>query len=141
MKKETVLEIAFKGAVDNFSENYTNSIEKKESFTIQDIQTAFKSGAMWAPQPENYWGNVNPVWPTVKNSSGKLRPVTKTRLKSAAYSDANRHAIFAEKKSEQTKFENEMQLQYREHTLRSQHNCIWQNQLSVTSYTIFYSIY
>lgn len=48
MNKETVLEIAFKGAVDNFSENYTNSIEKKESFTIQDIQTAFKSGAMWA---------------------------------------------------------------------------------------------
>lgn len=49
MNKETVLEMAFKGAVDNFSENYTNSIEKKESFTIQDIQTAFKSGAtMWA---------------------------------------------------------------------------------------------
>lgn len=35
------------------------------------------------------------------------------RLKSAAYSDANRHAIFAEKQSEQTKLENEMQLQYR----------------------------
>ena len=37
----------------------------------------------------------------------------KARLKSAAYSDANRHAIFAEKQSEQTKLENEMQLQYR----------------------------
>ena len=37
----------------------------------------------------------------------------KARLKSAAYSDANRHAIFAEKQSEQIKFENEMQLQYR----------------------------
>lgn len=37
----------------------------------------------------------------------------KARLKSAAYSDANRHAIFAQKQSEQTKFENEMQLQYR----------------------------
>ena len=35
------------------------------------------------------------------------------RLKSAAFSDANRHAIFAEKQSEQTKLENEMQLQYR----------------------------
>jgi len=35
------------------------------------------------------------------------------RLKSAAYSDANRHAIFAQKQSEQTKLENEMQLQYR----------------------------
>lgn len=37
----------------------------------------------------------------------------KARLKSAAYLDANRHAIFAEKQSEQTKLENEMQLQYR----------------------------
>lgn len=37
----------------------------------------------------------------------------KARLKSAAYSDANRHVIFAEKQSEQTKLENEMQLQYR----------------------------
>lgn len=37
----------------------------------------------------------------------------KARLKSAAYSDANRHAIFAEKQSEQTKLENELQLQYR----------------------------
>ena len=37
----------------------------------------------------------------------------KARLKSAAYSDANRHAIFAEKQSEITKLENEMQLQYR----------------------------
>lgn len=37
----------------------------------------------------------------------------KARLKSAAYSDANRHAIFAEKQSELTKLENEMQLQYR----------------------------
>lgn len=37
----------------------------------------------------------------------------KARLKSAAYSDANRHAIFAQKQSEQTKLENEMQLQYR----------------------------
>lgn len=37
----------------------------------------------------------------------------KARQKSAAYSDANRHAIFAEKQSEQTKLENEMQLQYR----------------------------
>ena len=37
----------------------------------------------------------------------------KARLRSAAYSDANRHAIFAEKQSEQTKLENEMQLQYR----------------------------
>lgn len=37
----------------------------------------------------------------------------KARLKSAAYSDANRHAIFADKQSEQTKLENEMQLQYR----------------------------
>ena len=37
----------------------------------------------------------------------------KARLKSAAYSDANRHAIFAQKRSEQTKLENEMQLQYR----------------------------
>lgn len=37
----------------------------------------------------------------------------KARLKSAAYTDANRHAIFAEKQSEQTKLENEMQLQYR----------------------------
>lgn len=37
----------------------------------------------------------------------------KARLKSAVYSDANRHAIFAEKQSEQTKLENEMQLQYR----------------------------
>ena len=37
----------------------------------------------------------------------------KARLKSAACSDANRHAIFAEKQSEQTKLENEMQLQYR----------------------------
>lgn len=37
----------------------------------------------------------------------------KARLKSASYSDANRHAIFAEKQSEQTKLENEMQLQYR----------------------------
>lgn len=37
----------------------------------------------------------------------------KARLKSAAYSDANRHAIFAEKQSEQTKLENEMQLHYR----------------------------
>ena len=37
----------------------------------------------------------------------------KARLKSAAYSDANRHTIFAGKQSEQTKLENEMQLQYR----------------------------
>ena len=37
----------------------------------------------------------------------------KARLKSAAYSDANRHAIFADKQSERTKLENEMQLQYR----------------------------
>ena len=37
----------------------------------------------------------------------------KARLKSAAYSDANRHAIFAEKQSEITKLENEMNLQYR----------------------------
>ena len=37
----------------------------------------------------------------------------KARLKSAAYTDANRHAIFAEKQSEQTKLENELQLQYR----------------------------
>ena len=37
----------------------------------------------------------------------------KARLKSAAYSDANRHAIFAEKQSELTKLEIEMQLQYR----------------------------
>lgn len=37
----------------------------------------------------------------------------KARLKSAAYSDANRHAIFADKQSEQTKLENELQLQYR----------------------------
>lgn len=37
----------------------------------------------------------------------------KARLKSAAYSDANRHTIFAEKQSELTKLENEMQLQYR----------------------------
>ena len=37
----------------------------------------------------------------------------KARLKSAACSDANRHAIFAQKQSEQTKLENEMQLQYR----------------------------
>lgn len=37
----------------------------------------------------------------------------KARLKSAAYSDANRHAIFAEKQSEQTKLENELQLQFR----------------------------
>lgn len=37
----------------------------------------------------------------------------KARLKSAAYSDANRHAVFAQKQSEQTKLENEMQLQYR----------------------------
>ena len=37
----------------------------------------------------------------------------KARVKSAAYSDANRHAIFAEKQSEQTKLDNEMQLQYR----------------------------
>ena len=37
----------------------------------------------------------------------------KSRLKSAAYSDANRHAIFAQKQSEQAKLENEMQLQYR----------------------------
>lgn len=37
----------------------------------------------------------------------------KARLKSAAYLDANRHAIFADKQSEQTKLENEMQLQYR----------------------------
>lgn len=37
----------------------------------------------------------------------------KARLKSAAYSDANRHTIFAEKQSEKTKLENEMQLQYR----------------------------
>ena len=37
----------------------------------------------------------------------------KARLLSAAYSDANRHAIFAEKQSEITKLENEMQLQYR----------------------------
>lgn len=37
----------------------------------------------------------------------------KARVKSAAYSDANRHVIFAEKQSEQTKLENEMQLQYR----------------------------
>ena len=37
----------------------------------------------------------------------------KARLKSAAYLDANRHAIFAQKQSEQTKLENEMQLQYR----------------------------
>lgn len=36
----------------------------------------------------------------------------KARLKSAAYSDANRHAIFAEKQSEITKLENEMNLQY-----------------------------
>lgn len=36
----------------------------------------------------------------------------KARLKSVAYSDANRHAIFAEKQSEITKLENEMQLQY-----------------------------
>lgn len=36
----------------------------------------------------------------------------KARLKSAAYSDANRHAIFAEKQSEITKLENEMHLQY-----------------------------
>lgn len=35
------------------------------------------------------------------------------RLKSAAYSDANRHAIFADKQSERTKLENEMQLQFR----------------------------
>ena len=37
----------------------------------------------------------------------------KARLKSAAYTDANRHAIFADKQSERTKLENEMQLQYR----------------------------
>ena len=37
----------------------------------------------------------------------------KARLRSAAYSDANRHTIFAGKQSEQTKLENEMQLQYR----------------------------
>ena len=37
----------------------------------------------------------------------------KARLKSAAYSDANRHTIFAGKQSEQTKLENEMQLQFR----------------------------
>ena len=37
----------------------------------------------------------------------------KARVKSAAYSDANRHAIFADKQSERTKLENEMQLQYR----------------------------
>jgi len=37
----------------------------------------------------------------------------KARIKSATYSDANRHAIFAQKQSEQTKLENEMQLQYR----------------------------
>lgn len=37
----------------------------------------------------------------------------RARLRNAAYSDANRHAIFAEKQSEQTKLENEMQLQYR----------------------------
>ena len=37
----------------------------------------------------------------------------KARLKCAAYSDANRHVIFAEEQSEQTKLENEMQLQYR----------------------------
>ena len=36
----------------------------------------------------------------------------KARLKSAAYSDANRHAIFADKQSEITKLENEMNLQY-----------------------------
>ena len=36
----------------------------------------------------------------------------KARLKSAAYSDANRHAIFAEKQSEITKLENEKNLQY-----------------------------
>lgn len=36
----------------------------------------------------------------------------KARLKCAAYSDANRHAIFAEKQSEITKLENEMNLQY-----------------------------
>ena len=37
----------------------------------------------------------------------------KARLRSAAYSDANRHTIFAGKQSEQTKLENEMQLQFR----------------------------
>jgi hypothetical protein len=37
----------------------------------------------------------------------------KARIKSATYSDANRHAIFADKLSERTKLENEMQLQYR----------------------------
>ena len=37
----------------------------------------------------------------------------KARLKSATYSDANRHVIFAEKQSELSKLENEMQLQYR----------------------------
>lgn len=37
----------------------------------------------------------------------------RARLKSAAYSDANRHTIFAGKQSEQTKLENEMQLQFR----------------------------
>lgn len=48
MNKETVLEIAFKGAVDNFSDNYVNSMENKDSFTIHDIQEAFKAGAKWA---------------------------------------------------------------------------------------------
>lgn len=37
----------------------------------------------------------------------------KARLKSAAYSDANRHAIFAKKLSEQARLENELQLQNR----------------------------
>ena len=48
MNKDAILKMAFNGAVENFSDNYVNELEKKESFTIQDMQEAFKAGAKWA---------------------------------------------------------------------------------------------